>query len=53
MKHSFFLAALLGMVVAPPLRANIRIKIDTVPAEYTPYASEVHEPVSLDLTGLN
>ncbi len=48
MKHMTFLIVIAALVAAIPTPANTRIKIDTVPSEYTPINSPtVREPVSL------
>jgi hypothetical protein len=48
MKHSFFVIALVILAAAAPVSANSRIKIDTVPSEYTPLNRPAFvEPVSM------
>jgi hypothetical protein len=50
MKHFFFTSAVaaLALASAVPVSANLRIRIDTVPAEYAPINSPTtREPVSM------
>jgi hypothetical protein len=47
MNHWLFATTFLAMAVTVPASANSRIKIGTIPSQYTPYLSIVHEPVSL------
>jgi hypothetical protein len=48
MRLSFCVASLMALAVAVPVSANSRIKIDTVPSEYTPINSPTNrEPVSM------
>jgi hypothetical protein len=47
MKLLLCAVALAAMATAVPANADPKIKIDTLPAEYTPYLSSLHEPVSM------
>ena len=47
MRSLFLITAFVAMSSAVPVSANSRIKIDTVPATYTPYPGNLAGPVSV------